>query len=88
MHLSKFFSTDFTSDREMLDMKKLYMQESTKLVKQAILNVKKNYEELEEKKITLKELENPEFVIEMTGANPYNPKRTSIFKRISIVEFS
>ena len=83
-----FTIVNFSAEREMFEMKKIYEQESTKLIKQALTNVKKKYEELEGHKITLKEVGTPEFVIEMTGANPYNPKRTCIFKRISTVEFS
>lgn len=79
---------NFGSNREMIEVRRQYEAESSKIVKQVISNVKSDYKKLTGSSLNLKEVGEPEYTIELTGTSPYNPNKTSLFKRHSVVEFS
>ena len=79
---------NFGSGSEMIQIRRKLEVEATEIVKKVLNNVKKNYREVEGKSISLKEIGDPSYSIELIGGSPWNNKRTSMFKRCSIVEYS
>jgi hypothetical protein len=79
---------NFGSGTEMIQTRRKLEEQAASIVRKILENVKSNYRDIEGKAITLKEVGDPEVSIELVGGSPWNNKRTSMFKRISIVMYS
>jgi hypothetical protein len=70
---------NFGNEREMIMMKRTYADESRKIIKQVLAQIKKTYKELTGKTIKLTE-KNHTDSLEILSFNVINPKRTSAFR--------
>lgn len=74
---------NFGTEREMLDMRRRYDEESKSITNAVIKKVKETYKDLADSAITLKE-ETTEPSLEITGVTFHNPKRTAYYRRKTI----
>lgn len=78
---------NLTTDREALQMKQRYTEESDDMIKRYLTKVKSAYKEASGKTISLKE-KGSDVSFEMVNMNIFNRKRTAVFKRVVIFEVS
>ena len=76
---------NLTTDREALDMKKRYTDESDDVIRKYISKVKADYKEISGSTITLKE-KTSSVSLEMVNMNIFNRKRTAIFRRLVLLD--
>lgn len=78
---------NLTTDREALQMKQRYGDESDEIIKRYVTFLKKNYKDISGKTISLKEV-GSDVSFEMTNMNVFNRKRTAIFRRTVMFDVS
>lgn len=71
---------NLTTDREALQMKQRYEDESNDVIKKYIAKTKDTYKEDTGKSISLKQ-KSSDISFEMINMNPFNRKRTALFRR-------
>ena len=76
---------NFASEKQMIDMKRGYEEESRSVIDAIIKNVKERYKDLAEESITVKEVTSTDSV-EIISFNVHNPKRTAYYRRKTIFE--
>ena len=78
---------NLTTDREAMQMKQRYADESNEIIKKYIAFLKGQYKDISGKTISFKEV-NSDISFEMVNMNIFNRKRTAIFRRIVILDIS
>jgi hypothetical protein len=76
---------NFGTERQMIEMKRQYAEESESVIAAVIKNVKKNYKELSGASLTTKEISAVEN-LEIVGMSPYNPRRSAYYRRKAVYE--
>ena len=76
---------NFASEKQMIDMKRGYEEESRSVIDAIIKNVKERYKNIAEESITVKEVTSTDSV-EIISFNVHNPKRTAYYRRKTIFE--
>lgn len=76
---------NLTTDREAIDMKKRYTDESDDVIRKYISKVKADYKEISGSSVTLKE-KSSNVSFEMVNMNIFNRKRTAIFRRLVLLD--
>jgi hypothetical protein len=71
---------NLVSDREMVDLKKRFTDESSDLVEQALKRIKEKYKDATGNNIKLKQLSEKDG-FEIINLNIYNRKRTAYYRR-------
>jgi len=78
---------NFASERSMIEMKRMYKEESERVVSAAIKSVKKRYKDITDSSIKMNEVSATDS-IEIIGFNVHSPKRTAYYRRKSVVEIA
>lgn len=76
---------NFGTERQMIEMKRLYAEESQSVTDAVLKNVKQNYKELAGASLTAKEISSVDN-LEIVGMSPYNPRRTAYYRRKTVYE--
>ncbi len=76
---------NFGTERQMIDMKRLYEEESKSVTKAVLKAVKANYKELSGESLKAKELIASEN-LEIINLNVHNARRTAYYRRKTIYE--
>jgi hypothetical protein len=76
---------NFGSQRQMIEMKRRYVDESKSIIDEVLKQVKSNYKALTGSALNVKETSSADS-IEMTGMALNSPRRTAYFKRKTVVE--
>lgn len=87
MIVSYISTASFVSEREMIRTKLACIEESQKLIKNALQEVQKAYKEIADSSISFKEVTSSDS-LEIIGFNVHNPKRTAYYRRKTIVEIA
>lgn len=73
---------NFASEKEMIVMKRMYDEESLKVINMMLKNVKSVYKNLSKETLFTKEKEySTSTSVEIIGLNIHNPKRTAYFRK-------
>lgn len=73
---------NFASEKEMIVMKRMYDEESLKVINMMLKNVKSVYKNLSKETLFTKEKEySTSTSVEIIGLNVHNPKRTAYFRK-------
>lgn len=76
---------NFGSERQMIEMKRRYEDESKKVTSEVLKTVKSNYRELSGSSLKAKEVSTSDSV-EIVGFNVHNPRRTAYYRRKTVFE--
>jgi len=76
---------NFGTERQMIEMKRGYNEESKSVTSEVMKNVKANYKELCGLSLSVKELSSSDS-LEIIGFNVHNPRRTAYFRRKTVFE--
>ena len=76
---------NFGTEREMIDMKRLYESESNSVINESIKSVKSIYKELSGKSLKVKEINSVDS-LEIIGFAVHNPRRTAYFRKKTVFE--
>ena len=76
---------NFGTERQMIEMKRRYAEESVSIINEVLKNVKANYKSLAGSALTLKE-ETSRDSLEIISSNFHNPKRTAYYRRLTVFE--
>lgn len=76
---------NFGTERQMIDMKRRYAEESEAVTNQVLKTVKANYKELSGESLSTKELSS-EDSLEIIGFNVHNPRRTAYYRKKTVFE--
>lgn len=76
---------NFGTEREMIHAKQDHAVEARSVVKEVLKHVKETYKDLTDESITLTE-RSPVDSVEIVNMNPYNPKRTMLYRSKCLVE--
>lgn len=76
---------NFGTERQMIEMKRRYSEESESITSEVIKAVKSNYKELAGESLSAKELSSVDS-IEIINFNVHNPKRTAYYRRKTVFE--
>lgn len=76
---------NFGTERQMIDMKRRYEDESKAITDEVIKAIKANYKDLSGDTLTAKELNHVES-LEIIGFNVHNPRRTAYYRRKTVFE--
>lgn len=76
---------NFGTEKAMIDMKKRYAEESIAIMNEVLKSVKSTYKELAGKTLKTKEISTCDS-IEITNMSPYNPKRSALYRRMTMFE--
>jgi hypothetical protein len=76
---------NFGTERQMIEMKRRYAEESVSIINEVLKNVKANYKSLAGSGLTLKE-ETSRDSLEIISSNFHNPKRTAYYRRLTVFE--
>lgn len=76
---------NFGSEREMIEMKRRYAEESVNVTKEVIKAIKSNYKDIAGSTLSVKE-SHSEDSLELVGMSPHNPKKTAYYKRQTVFE--
>lgn len=76
---------NFGTERQMIEMKRMYAEEATAVTSAALKAVKDNYKQLADGSLTTKELTSVDS-LEIIGFNVHNPRRTAYFRRKTVFE--
>lgn len=76
---------NFGTERQMIEMKRRYADESTSVINEALKGVKSRYKDLAGSGLTFKEVASSDS-LEIMTANFQNPKRTALFRRKTLFE--
>lgn len=83
LHVKYAAIVNFISNRQAVEIKRQYMDESQAVIKQVLTKVKTDYKELAGSSITLTQ-ESTSDEIEMLALNQYNPRKTAYYRRYAI----
>ncbi len=76
---------NLTTDREALQMKQRYTDESEDVIRKYIAKMKADYKEISGRAISFKEVSS-NVSLEMVNMNIFNRKRTAIFRRLVLLD--
>lgn len=76
---------NFGTEREMVDMKRLYESESQSIVNESIKNIKSIYKDLSGSSLKVKEVNSVDS-LEIIGFAVHNPRRTAYYRRKTVFE--
>jgi len=76
---------NFGTERESLEMKRRYAEESKAVTSEVLKVVKANYKELADASLSTKELSS-EDSLEITNYNVHNPRRSAYYRRKTVYE--
>jgi hypothetical protein len=76
---------NFGTERQMIDMKRRYSEESVGITDEVMKSVKSNYKELAGESLSAKELSSVDN-LEIIGFNVHNPRRTAYYRRRTVFE--
>ena len=76
---------NFGTEREMIDMKRVYESESTSIINESIKSVKSIYKDLSGSSLKVKEV-NSNDSIEIIGFGVHNPRRTAYYRKKTVFE--
>jgi hypothetical protein len=76
---------NFATERQMIDQKRLYAEESESVTAGVLKAIKSNYKELAGESLSAKELSSIDS-IEIINVNVHNPRRTAYYRRKTIFE--
>lgn len=76
---------NFGTERQMIEMKRRYSEESESITSEVIKTVKSNYKELAGESLAAKELSSVDS-IEIINYNVHNPRRTAYYRRKTVFE--
>lgn len=77
----------FGDERQMIEAKRRYADESVRVINANIAAVKSRYKDLSDSTLKTKELTTTDS-LEIIGVNFYNPCRTAYYRRKTVYEFS
>lgn len=78
---------NFGSENEKLHMKRRFEEESLAVVNDALKKVKKEYKDLAEKSVSLKEV-GSDTAIELINVSPFSPRKTAYYRRKTLFDIS
>jgi hypothetical protein len=76
---------NFGTEKQMIDMKRRYSEESESITNEVLKGIKANYKELAGSGLTTKELSSVDS-LEIIGFNVHNPRRTAYYRRKTVFE--
>lgn len=76
---------NLTTDREAIQMKQRYSDESDDIIRKHIAKMKSDYKDISGKAISFKEVSS-NVSLEMINMNIFNRKRTAIFRRLVLLD--
>jgi hypothetical protein len=76
---------NFGTERQMIEMKRRYADESISIINEVLKNIKANYKSLVGSGLTLKEKTSRDS-LEIISSNFNNPKRTAYYRRLTVFE--
>ncbi len=76
---------NFATEKQMIEMKRRYSEESEAIIAESIKVVKSNYKELAESSLTTKVVSTSDN-LEIIGMNVHNPRRTAYYRRKTVFE--
>ena len=76
---------NLTTDREAIQMKQRYTDESEDVIRKYIAKMKADYKEISGRPISFKEVSS-NVSLEMVNMNIFNRKRTAIFRRVVLLD--
>ncbi len=76
---------NFGTERQMIEMKRRYADESSSIINEVIKQMKSRYKELSKSTITVKESQSSDS-LEIIASNYHNPKRTAYYRRKTLFE--
>lgn len=76
---------NFGTERQMIDMKRRYSDESESVTSEVLKTVKANYKELVGEGLSTKELSSVDS-LEIINFNVHNPRRTAYYRRKTVYE--
>jgi hypothetical protein len=76
---------NFGTERQLIEMKRRYADESASVIDATVKQIKKNYKDLTSSAVTFKEVSSQDS-LEIIGLNVHNPKRTAYYRRQVIFE--
>jgi hypothetical protein len=80
---------NFGSERQMIEVKRAYVEEAQAVIANVLKNVKENYKSLSGQTLKAKQInESDSDSLEMTNMNVHNAKRTAYYRRKAIFEIA
>jgi hypothetical protein len=76
---------NFGTERQMIDMKRLYAEEAGSIINEVLKTVKSNYKELTGSSLVTKEVNSTDS-LEIINFNVHNPRRTAYYRRKTVFE--
>lgn len=76
---------NFGTERQMIEMKRRYSEESESITSEVLKTVKANYKELSGESLSAKELDSTDS-LEIINVNIHNPRRTAYYRRKTVFE--
>ena len=76
---------NFGTEKQMIDMKRRYSEESKAIMAEVLKTVKSNYKELCGESLKAKELDSTDS-LEIIDYNVHNPRRTAYYRRKTVFE--
>ena len=76
---------NFGTERQMIEMKRRYAEESISIINEVMKTVKANYKSLAGAGLTAKEITSTDN-LEIIATNFHNPKRTAYYRRHTVFE--
>jgi len=76
---------NFGTERQMIDMKRLYEEESVSVTKEVLKAVRANYKELTGDTLKVAEVGSSDS-LEIIGFNVHNPRRSAYYRRKTVFE--
>ena len=76
---------NFGTERQMIEMKRRYVEESVSVINAALKGVKERYKSLVDSSLTVKEIGSSDS-LEIINGNFHNPKRTAYYRRKTAFE--
>lgn len=76
---------NFGTERQLIEMKRRYADESASVIDATVKQIKKNYKELSGSSVTFKEVSSQDS-LEIIALNIHNPKRTAYYRRQVVFE--
>ena len=76
---------NFGTEKQMIDMKRRYSDESESITNEVLKAVKANYKDLAGSSLSSKELSSVDS-LEIIGFNVHNPRRTAYYRRKTVFE--
>lgn len=79
----------FTTGREMIELKRRYVEEADRVIAQVVKNVKAAYKDISGSALSIKEsIKHRSDDIEIINMNIHNAKRTAYFRRAAIYDIA